>query len=350
MESYFTFDHVVSGKNHIGRKAHTERLRSLLSAGGNVVIYEAPKTGKSSLICQAFLDMKLQGMKFSVAELSLLNCRSIEAFLGKFASAIGMAHADIPSPVTEAAARAILSAPFRMAEEKQEKFIILLEDFQNILFFENAEKWICLLEDVMRKCTARQRDLCSFLMVGNQVNAMKSIFEQNRHFERMVERVRLDSIPYKELENYIIKGFLNNGKVFEKDQFARVYKDLRGDIYYLTHFASICDGLSRGYVVTPIVNQSLDSMIAIHDPRFIAIMNDLTTFQVSFLKAILEGQTRFSSAEVIEKYTLNSSANVRRLKDALCKKEIITFEKGDRAVLLDPLFEYWLRKYYFEFK
>lgn len=348
METSFTFDHVVSGKNHIGRKAQAERLRSLLDNGSNVVIYEAPKTGKSSLISQTFLDMRLQGRKFSVIETSLFNVRSIATLLNKLSVAMGVPQPGIPENPTEAGARAILSAPFKIAEERAEKVIVVLEDFQNILFCEDAEKWIRLFEDVLRKCTARQRDLCSWIMVGNQVNAMKRIFEEERHFERMVERVRLEPISYKELETFIIKGFLNSGKVFEKEQFAQICKDLRGDIYYLTHFASICDGLSRGYVVNPIMYQSLDSLIAIHTPRFLGTMNDLTTFQVSLLRAIMEGQTKFSSAEVIIKYGLNSSANVRRLKDALCKKEIITFERGDKAVVLDPLFEYWLRKYYFE--
>ena len=41
---------------------------------------------------------------------------------------------------------------------------------------------------------------------------------------------------------------------------------------------------------------------------------------------------------------------MRRLKDALCKKEIITFNENDDPVVLDPLFEYWLRKYFFKMK
>ena len=78
-------------------------------------------------------------------------------------------------------------------------------------------------------------------------------------------------------------------------------------------------------------------------------MNDLTTFQVSLLKAIIDGYTKFSTAEVIRKYSLNSSANVRRLKDALMKKEILTFVGDDeRPVIFDPLFEYWLKNTYFK--
>ena len=63
-----------------------------------------------------------------------------------------------------------------------------------------------------------------------------------------------------------------------------------------------------------------------------------------------EGHTKFSTSEVIAKYGLNSSANVRRLKDALCKKEILTFDEKDEPHILDPLFEYWVKKYYFNLK
>ena len=97
----------------------------------------------------------------------------------------------------------------------------------------------------------------------------------------------------------------------------------------------------------PTLNDALSCLIAVHEGRFVATMNDLTTFQVSLLRAVVEGHTKFSTAEVIGRYGLNSSANVRRLKDALCKKEIVAFDEDDNPVLLDPLFEYWVRKYYF---
>ena len=61
-----------------------------------------------------------------------------------------------------------------------------------------------------------------------------------------------------------------------------------------------------------------------------------------------QGYLRFSTSEIIRKYSLNSSANVKRVKDALMKKEILTFDADDKPSFLDPLFEYWIKKYYFE--
>ena len=95
---------------------------------------------------------------------------------------------------------------------------------------------------------------------------------------------------------------------------------------------------------------ALGCLISVHEPRFMNTMNDLTTHQVNLLRATVDGVTRFSSAEVIRHYALNSSANVKRVKDALMKKEVLLFEEDEKPVIIDPLFEYWLRKYYFEIK
>ena len=106
--------------------------------------------------------------------------------------------------------------------------------------------------------------------------------------------------------------------------------------------------MSKGYIMEPVLVDALSCLISVHEPRFRAMMNGLTTFQVSLLRATVEGNTRFSASEVIRKYNLNSSANVKRVKDALMKKEILTFDGDDKPEFLDPLFEYWIRKYYFE--
>ena len=190
--------------------------------------------------------------------------------------------------------------------------------------------------------------LCSYVFVGSRVNAMKEIFEVRKLFYRRVEHLPVSQLETKEIIDHIVRGFLATGKVLDRDLMLGVCKLFRNDIWYINHFAAICDSLSKGYIMEPILVEALDTLIAINEPRFIATMNDLTTYQVCLLRAILDGHTKFSSSEVIGRYSLSSSANVRRLKDALCKKEIVTFDEKDEPVILDPLFEYWVRRDFFE--
>ena len=182
------------------------------------------------------------------------------------------------------------------------------------------------------------------------VNAMKKIFEEQKHFYRMTEHLPLHQIDDKDIVEHIVRGFRTSGKVIEMDLAAKAIGIFRSNIWYLNHFISICDSLSKGYMNEGVLMEALRIILSIHEPRFFSTMNNLTDHQISLLKAILDGEIRFSASEVIEKYRLNSSANVRRVKDALMKKEIITFNDRDEPVILDPLFQHWLEYHYFGIK
>jgi hypothetical protein len=381
MNGAFIYNKYVTGKHHIGRKSEGMILSNLLSQGENVLIYEPPKTGKTSLIQQTFYNMRIAGEQFEVAESSLLGIRDRETFMLKFgntvlrlfcttpdeyASAVStylegssfvfdeevFANEDkvitLKEDANEADFKAIITLPLRIAEATGKRCFILIKEFQDFLLFSDDGKTCILLSSILKEFTPEQKKLCTFIFTGSQVNAMKEIFEQRGLFHRTVEHVPINPIDAKDIIDYVVKGFLVSGKVIERDLLLGVCKLFRQNIWYINHFASICDSLSKGYIMEPVLLEALDMMISIHEPRFIATMDSLTTFQLSLLKAILEGHQKFSSSEVISKYGLNSSANVLRLKNALCKKEIITFDSMDMPIVLDPLFEYWAKKYYFE--
>jgi len=105
--------------------------------------------------------------------------------------------------------------------------------------------------------------------------------------------------------------------------------------------------MPAGYVNRHIVNQARDTLLSLHVPRFKQVLLDLTGNQVNLLHAVVDGVRKFSAAEVMERYRLNSSAGVARAREALLKKEVLTFDEEDNARIVDPLFEYWLRNYYF---
>lgn len=87
-------------------------------------------------------------------------------------------------------------------------------------------------------------------------------------------------------------------------------------------------------------------MLAMHSTRFVSCVNGMTGHQLSFVRAILDGVRQFSSCEVTEKYRLNSSANVKRVREALQKKEIVTFDDDGVPHIIDPLFKYWIQQFF----
>ncbi len=380
MDSIFQYNKPVTGKQFIGRKTELRAFANLLGQGENIAIYEPPKTGRRSLVQQGFFFMKGSGQRFETAQLSLLDVRTLSGFALRLAGSVvrtlGSGPADYARAVQELLAgthfvfdrerydnldevvsadgtlddgdlRAACLLPYRVGRQHGDRRYVVIDEFQNIMLTEDGDRACRILEDVFKTLPGDLSGCASYIFLGSQVNAMHEIFGVKRYFWRRVERVRLAPIDTKEILEYVVRGFLATGKVIDRDLLLGVCRLFRDNIWYINHFSAICDSLTRGYIMEPTLNDALSCLISIHEGRFVATMNDLTTFQVSLLRAILEGHKRFSGAEVIKQYGLNSSANVRRLKDALCKKEIVTFDEDDNPVLLDPLFEYWVRKYYF---
>jgi hypothetical protein len=383
MDTPFVFDKYVTGKNFIGRTTSCNILYNLLSSGDNATIYAPPKSGKMSLIQQTLFNMRMQGCEFVVGEFSVLNIRDIRTFLIRFGTTVIKTLASSSSEygkivsedlnethfrfdavhysetgeviatngeIDDNDIQTIMDLPYRMVIEKNQKMYLIINEFQNIDLTEDGDKVFKAMEKSIQSAEPSSQSSFSFIFCGSMVNAMKEIFEEKKYFYRMAEHVELAPFDEKDIIELASRGFLSNGKVIERELLQGMCKLFQNNMWYINHFLSICDYLSKGYIIMSTLSEALDILLSIHEPRFIAYVNDLTSFQLSLLRAILDGKDKFSTSEVIEEYGLNSSANVKRLKDALKKKEIVTFDEKENPTILDPLFEYWVKKYYFEKK
>lgn len=381
MDTAFPYSQYVTGKNFVGRRSDVTLLGNFLSQGEHVTLYEPPKTGKTSLIQQTLFTMRLSGTAFTVGQFSALNIRTPEAFLLRLGSTLIRMVASTPSEYADLVQRylsethfvfdpaayadgeqvltlgweldqadiaAMLSFPFRLAQERGDRLILIIDDFQCLTLLDDPDVILRPLDNSLKENRDKRR--FSYIFCGSGVNAMSRIFKGSLLFSRLVERVRLSPVDEREMADHVHKGFLAGGKVVEKELLQGACRLFKGHLWYINHFAAICDAMTRGYIMEPVLVDALNCLLAVHEPRFSAMVSDLTTHQVSLLRATVEGVTRFSSADVIRKYGLNSSANVKRVKDALMKKEVLQFDENDNPSIIDPLFEYWVRKYYFEFK
>ena len=382
MDTPFVYDKYVTGKNFIGRKTECMILGNLLKAGEHVSIYEPPKTGKMSAIHQTFYNLKNEGFYFMVAFVDMLNVRTLSDFLVKFGSSVMKSVASVPDDFARIVSthladthfvfdrvrfmtcgevislnwvpdkndiEKIIELPLKLAQERSLPYIVVLKEFQNLMNADEYEDVFKIMENHMKSRDRSNPYPATFLMSGAMVNAMKFIFEEKRFFYRLVNHVAFSPVDDKEIIEHVVKGFLNGmGKSFDRNLAMGACSLFKSNLWYINHLAAICDALSKGFVTETMMTDALNSMISVHEPRFVSIVNDLTDHQLSLMRAVMDGVVKFSASDVIEKYHLNSSANVRRVKDALKKKEVITFNEKDEPVVLDPLFEYWISRYYFE--
>lgn len=381
MDAPFIYDNHVTGKNFVGRTTECTVLANLLEAGENVCIYEPPKSGKSSLIQQSLYNMRAAGKPFIIAYVNVMNVRTRRDFLKRFGAAVIKSAYSVPADyarviskhlegshfVFDAAQFAskedivcmnwdadendiymMTQLPFKVAEEKGMPLYVIFHDFQNVMMTDDYEDILKTMEKVFAQRDRTVRNTAAFVFSGSMVNAMKYIFAEKKYFYRQVNHLPLMPVDDKDAIEHVVRGFRSSGKVVDKDLVLGACKLFRADMWYLNQFFSVCDSMSKGFINEAILVDALNSLLAVHEPRFKVLVNDLTDHQLSLMRAVLDGVVKFSASDVIERYRLNSSANVRRVKDALRKKEIITFNEKDEPVILDPLFEYWISKYYFE--
>ena len=96
-----------------------------------------------------------------------------------------------------------------------------------------------------------------------------------------------------------------------------------------------------------LIDESLQSIKNQLSLLFIGQIETLTSTQINFLKAVIDGETAFSSQINLKKYRLGTSANLKKIKTALISREIIDITP--QAVdILDPIFKLWLKENYFK--
>jgi len=376
----FNYYAPATGQHFIGRQEETEALANLLKNGEHAVIYDAPKTGKTSLILHTLGTLKNGNFQFRTTSASFLNTRTLDEMTRELGEAAlktvcktsneysdmierylsdsgfrfdAKAYAESGTILSFAEGISIkqflrvFSLPFVIAAELGERIIFTIDYFQNIMYAEEGPDCCRAMGEILRDS---EKGSCTYIIVGSWLNAMKDIFEFHNWFNHSVKRVELQTIASNLIIDHSAKEFLTWGKVVEKELMLGMCRLFRCNMWYINTFCATCDYLSRGYIMEPVLEEGLKCILASHEYRFNETMSNLTSFQVNLLKAIIEGKTKFSASETIREYGLNSSANVRRLKEALSKKEIVYFDENDFPNIIDPLFEYWLQNFYFKIK
>ena len=377
MDAPFEYFDYVTGSHFIGRDKEVKEFCQLIEQKKNILIYGQARTGKKSIIYNSFRELDRKGYKYSLIKMNLFNIRCIEAFMirytnhivGKFAAS-GMEWSDylsryMPSApyivkegeqpgrsprfiynskelLSDAQIREFLNLPERIATDLNCHIVLYFEQFQDIILFEDPDRIFSLFEKEWSRHTH-----VSYVVTGERKNAMDEIFEVKKYFYNLVDKIDVVPIEKKIFVDYIIKGFLKGGKVIRPEQAGYIYDTLEGDPWYAQHLASICYEMTIGYLEDKTIDEALQNLINLHDFSFHTVAFGLSKHQLRFIKAILDGVKRFSSADILDRFKLNSSANVNRLKEALQKKEIITFNGKKEVVIMDPLLKHWFIKYFF---
>ncbi len=236
----------------------------------------------------------------------------------------------------------ILDLPEKIAVKKGIKIIVCIDEFQDLTSFGNYEE----LEKKMRAVWQRHKHV-TYCLYGSKRHMMSDIFSNVlKPFYRFGDIMMLGKIPRVEWVKFICKSFSSTSKVISKEYASYIADLMQNHSWYVQQFASYVWYKTNDVVSKDIVIDAINELVSANIPFFIRELEVLSVTQLNFLKAVAGGESMLSSKDVMIKYNLGTSPNVAKNKTILIQRDILNFE-GGKYEFLDPVFELWFKKRFF---
>ena len=372
MDSPFVFSKEVAGDTFVGRKDELAWLASNIANAQNTVLIAPPKWGKTSLIRIATIQAQKQNFDLKICNLSLFNIRNevdfftliAEELINTISATSSEWESNVQHYLPQSSPRVVvnekkqnslklefdayniathmdelLSLPKRIVESIGGKLVICIEEFQYITFMELPDE---LLKKV-RQAWEEQPNV-GYLLSGGRKNIMRDLFEvPEAPFYQFGEILHLEKIDERLFTDYMVKAFSKSGRVINKEFSDKICALVKCHPYYVQQLAHLVWLNTKGFVNDLAYEAACEDLLSHNEYFFQYEVDMLTNPQINYLRAIVDGVDRFTSAEVLATYKLNSSANVTRVRGALEKKGILEFVKS-KPYFIDPVFELWFTR------
>ena len=154
----------------------------------------------------------------------------------------------------------------------------------------------------------------------------------------------LKKIPTEEWVPFICDKFRETGKTITEQQAARICELTENLSSYVQHLAWLVWYKADGQVKNKDIDAAIDDLLEQNKIFFQREVEQLTEFQLNFLKALANGvSSGFSRKEVISRYRLESSANIQAVKKSLLKKGLIDID-NQTITFDDSIFKLWIQR------
>ena len=371
----FVFGRIADRDNFIDREADRARLTGNFRSLVNTTIISPRRWGKSSLVQRVAEDLAITDPDTHVCMIDIFSVRSEADFYSHLATAVMkatmtkweewvdtarqfMSHlrptvsisADFTQEITldmdwkkaEMDPDEVLDLAEKIAAQKEIRIVICIDEFQGIADFPDS---VAFQQKLRSHWQRHQR--VSYCLYGSKRHMLMDIFSNPElPFYRFGDIMVLAKIDNSVWGDFIVQRFADTGKQITIDQGRQIAELVDNHSYYVQQLAQqvwfrtdpVCTDQTISASMTDLTNQL--SLL------FQGIVSSLSSRQLNFLRAVVNGEPRLSSKETISAYDLGTSANVVRIKEMLTAREIIDVNGSD-VQILDPVFKHWLVTDYF---
>ncbi len=367
----FIFGVATSGDNFTDREKETKRLLLNFQHGVNTVLISPRRWGKTSLVQKVC--RLAQSDKLKVVYFDIFSCRSERDFYDAFATAILRQTSSRmdewleniklflsrispkismgTDPMTDFSISLelnpksndideILQLPEKIAKKKGCNIVVCIDEFQQIAEFKESK----IFQKRLRSVWQLQKSV-SYCLFGSKKHLMNELFEKKSlPFYKFGDAIYLPKIGTSDWVDYICSRFVATGKQISKELAEKICQRVDNHSSYVQQLAWLVWIHADKVAAEQDVEMAYQDIIDQNTPLFEKQTESLTTYQMNFLKAIIDGvHSEFTTREVLQRYQLGSSANVTIVKKALVKKELIEIEKR-QVIIPDPIMMVWLKR------
>lgn len=375
MKSPFQYGKIVEGKFFTNRKNEINKLISNFENDINTILLSPRRWGKSSLVKNASRIAVKKNKNLTFCFIDLFNLRDENEFYETFAKEvikvtsnkfeelvrIGKEYLKRVKPKfvfgtdpindfeisfeLESISKNytdILNLPEKLAKKRNIKLIVCMDEFQNLHTFSDP----LLFQKRLRSSFQHHKNVV-YCIYGSRRSMMMSLFEnKSMPFYKFGDVIYLKRIEKRYLTNFIINRFNNTGKKIGKEPAQKLVDFMEKHPYYVQQLAHIVWTNTDKNVNDKILRESISNLLEQNSMLFEKEVENLSKTQINFLIALAAGiNVALSSAPIIDRFHLGSSANVVKIKNVLESKEIIEIE-DNKPYFIDPAFKLWFKRFY----
>lgn len=377
-QSPFVFGTTVSDKSFTNRELELAKLYDNLCQGINTTIISPRRWGKSSLVEKVVqqIDKKEKGIKTVIIDLFAIG--SEEEFYEIFAREIIKASSSkwqdwlksgkdffkllVPKlsigvdPANDFSLSfdwaelkkhkdEILNLPEEIARKNNIRFIICLDEFQNLSSFKDYE----ILEKRMRACWQRQKHV-SYCLYGSKRHMMSAIFDNaSKPFYRFGDIILLSKISLEKWNTFIQKSFKSTGKSITKKNAELIANSMNRHSWYVQQLAHYVWQQTDKVADQEQIKFAITELLAANSPLYQKEVEIMSSTQLNLLKAIIQGESKLTAVKVMKTHRLGTPRNVSKNKTKFINNDII-HKVGNQYEMLDPAFELWFKQQFFNQK
>lgn len=371
-EAPFVFGVRVEGDNFTDRREETERLKMNFTYGVNTILISPRRMGKTSLVDKVC--SVLEGSDIRIARLDAFGCRSEHDFIDAFATAVLKATSSkleewienakvflsrfVPrisfgeDPLNDfsisleykssnTATEDVLALPERIAEEKGVRIVVCIDEFQQIGEFPDS----LTFQKKLRGVWQLQRNV-SYCLYGSKKHIMETMFQNHSYpFYRFGDIIYLQKISENDWVDFICARFELTGKHISPDLAREICMLTDRYSSYVQQLAWLVWLKTKDTATKDDLAYATGRLLDACEPLFIQQTEDLSAYQMNFLKALTDGvNTGFTQSAILGKYHLGTAANITRLKKSLTDRDLITTVAAKQIEMCDPILALWLKK------